>query len=189
MGSTSFATETHCHCGTAFKGSDHCPECHCEQFEAVCDHKVESERERASRLAGMLYDAILAKGGDYNTAATASLYLHESLLNAKLATRQNPLGMTLPLSALSMAKTIPSPSSSSSGERSTQRMPGSTTRRIGAMEMAPMAFGPETKGDHMIFTDEEYLSMAVAVRALELKASTALQSLPRPKKVSIEAPR
>lgn len=83
MGSTSFATETHCHCGTEFNGSDHCPQCHCEQFEAVCDHKVESERERASRLAGMLYDAILAKGGDYNTAATASLYLHESLLNAK----------------------------------------------------------------------------------------------------------
>lgn len=57
------------------------------------------------------------------------------------------------------------------------------------MEMAPMAFGPDTKGDRMIFTNEEYLSMAVAVRALELKASTALQSLPRPKKVSIEAPR
>jgi hypothetical protein len=29
-------TETHCHCGAAFGGSDHCPECHCEQYEATC---------------------------------------------------------------------------------------------------------------------------------------------------------
>lgn len=57
------------------------------------------------------------------------------------------------------------------------------------MEMAPMAFGPDTKGDRMIFTGKEYLSMAVAVQALELKASTALQTLPRPKKASLEAPR
>lgn len=81
MGSTSHATETHCHCGSEFKGSDHCPECHCEQYEAICDHKVESEKERAKRLARMLYDAVLAKGGDYELAATASLMLQESLLN------------------------------------------------------------------------------------------------------------
>lgn len=29
-----------CHCGGDFKGSDHCPECGCEEFERTCDHKV-----------------------------------------------------------------------------------------------------------------------------------------------------
>jgi hypothetical protein len=28
----------HCHCGAMMRGSDHCPECGCEQFEAVCSH-------------------------------------------------------------------------------------------------------------------------------------------------------
>jgi hypothetical protein len=32
-------TETHCHCGAAFNGSDHCPACGCEQYEATCDHR------------------------------------------------------------------------------------------------------------------------------------------------------
>ena len=27
-------TETHCHCGTDYRGSDHCPECGCEQYES-----------------------------------------------------------------------------------------------------------------------------------------------------------
>lgn len=27
-------TETHCHCGSAYEGSDHCPECGCEQYES-----------------------------------------------------------------------------------------------------------------------------------------------------------
>lgn len=31
-------TATHCHCGAHRKGSDHCPECGCEEFETVCDH-------------------------------------------------------------------------------------------------------------------------------------------------------
>lgn len=26
-------TETTCHCGTEYKGADHCPECFCEQYE------------------------------------------------------------------------------------------------------------------------------------------------------------
>lgn len=30
-------TATHCHCGTDRKGSDHCPECGCEEFESYCD--------------------------------------------------------------------------------------------------------------------------------------------------------
>lgn len=31
-------TETHCHCGTHRQGSDHCPECGCEEYETVCDY-------------------------------------------------------------------------------------------------------------------------------------------------------
>lgn len=31
-------TETHCHCSAAYNGSDHCPECGCEQYETYgCD--------------------------------------------------------------------------------------------------------------------------------------------------------
>lgn len=36
--STQSTTETTCHCAAPFNGSDHCPECGCEQFEAYCDH-------------------------------------------------------------------------------------------------------------------------------------------------------
>ncbi len=35
-------TETTCHCGAAYNGSDHCPECGCEQYETInvrdCGH-------------------------------------------------------------------------------------------------------------------------------------------------------
>jgi hypothetical protein len=32
-------TETHCHCGCPYAGSDHCPDCGCEQFESGdCGH-------------------------------------------------------------------------------------------------------------------------------------------------------
>jgi hypothetical protein len=34
-------TATHCHCGADRQGSDHCPECGCEEFESVCDHVAE----------------------------------------------------------------------------------------------------------------------------------------------------
>ncbi len=27
-------TETHCHCGAEYRGSDHCAECGCEQYES-----------------------------------------------------------------------------------------------------------------------------------------------------------
>ena len=32
-------TETHCHCGAAYNGSDHCPSCCCEQYEGGCDFR------------------------------------------------------------------------------------------------------------------------------------------------------
>jgi hypothetical protein len=32
-------TDTHCHCGCPYAGSDHCPDCGCEQFESGdCGH-------------------------------------------------------------------------------------------------------------------------------------------------------
>lgn len=31
-------TPTHCHCGADREGSDHCPECGCEEYETVCDY-------------------------------------------------------------------------------------------------------------------------------------------------------
>jgi hypothetical protein len=30
-------TETHCHCGKSYDGSDHCPWCNCEMFEGYCN--------------------------------------------------------------------------------------------------------------------------------------------------------
>ncbi len=39
-------TETHCHCGGAYGGSDHCPECGCEQYETInvrdCGHTTQA---------------------------------------------------------------------------------------------------------------------------------------------------
>lgn len=33
-----FDTDTTCHCGASYNGSDHCPACACEQFESyACD--------------------------------------------------------------------------------------------------------------------------------------------------------
>lgn len=29
-----------CHCGSRMNGSDHCPECGCEEYESRCDHQV-----------------------------------------------------------------------------------------------------------------------------------------------------
>lgn len=33
------STATRCHCGARFNGSDHCPRCYCEQFEADCGRR------------------------------------------------------------------------------------------------------------------------------------------------------
>lgn len=35
------STEDTCHCGAAYNGCDHCPECGCEFYESGCDHEVE----------------------------------------------------------------------------------------------------------------------------------------------------
>ncbi len=32
--------EARCHCGGDFKGSDHCPECGCEEHQRTCDHVI-----------------------------------------------------------------------------------------------------------------------------------------------------
>lgn len=32
-------TATHCHCAADRQGSDHCPECGCEEYESTCDHQ------------------------------------------------------------------------------------------------------------------------------------------------------
>lgn len=35
---STYDTETYCHCGAEYKGSDHCHECQCEQYESLhCD--------------------------------------------------------------------------------------------------------------------------------------------------------
>lgn len=31
-------TATTCHCGSPMRGSDHCPECGCEEYESYCQH-------------------------------------------------------------------------------------------------------------------------------------------------------
>ena len=40
-----YDNETTCHCGAAYGGSDHCPECGCEQYESGdCGHDEDSSR-------------------------------------------------------------------------------------------------------------------------------------------------
>jgi hypothetical protein len=35
-------TEDHCHCGSHYNGSDHCPSCGCEQYESLaCPGRME----------------------------------------------------------------------------------------------------------------------------------------------------
>jgi hypothetical protein len=34
---SSGTSERRCHCGARFNGSDHCPQCGCEQYERYCD--------------------------------------------------------------------------------------------------------------------------------------------------------
>lgn len=45
---TGHHTPTHCHCGAHRHGSDHCPECGCEEYESYCDHEYEADDESAS---------------------------------------------------------------------------------------------------------------------------------------------
>ena len=40
-------TETTCHCGADYKGSDHCPECQCEQYESLHCDKIAKKLSRA----------------------------------------------------------------------------------------------------------------------------------------------
>jgi hypothetical protein len=52
-------TETHCHCGAAYRGSDHCPNCYCEQYEGGCDDVYEPECEgHPAEDCGMPFAAI-----------------------------------------------------------------------------------------------------------------------------------
>jgi hypothetical protein len=45
------STETTCHCGAGFRGSDHCPSCSCEQFEADCGRRpVKGEAMHTPRV-------------------------------------------------------------------------------------------------------------------------------------------
>jgi hypothetical protein len=43
-------TPTNCHCGAEYKGSDHCPECLCEQYEGGCDHVHDARPVYVQRL-------------------------------------------------------------------------------------------------------------------------------------------
>lgn len=44
-------TPTRCHCGVEFGGSDHCPECGCEQYETelcqVCPDLLQEAKDQA----------------------------------------------------------------------------------------------------------------------------------------------
>lgn len=52
-------TATHCHCGCDRNGSDHCPECGCEEFESVCSHVS------ASAMRIVLVDSPYDREGGY----------------------------------------------------------------------------------------------------------------------------
>jgi hypothetical protein len=44
-------TETHCHCGADRRGSDHCHECYCEEFESTCDHESDESTTEADEAS------------------------------------------------------------------------------------------------------------------------------------------
>lgn len=49
--STRYDTTTHCHCGAAYNGSDHCPVCACEQYESGdCGHEATMEEHGCAWL-------------------------------------------------------------------------------------------------------------------------------------------
>jgi hypothetical protein len=52
-------TEDRCHCGASYEGSDHCPRCFCEQYEADCGRRpVATQHSQATSME--IRDAIAA---------------------------------------------------------------------------------------------------------------------------------
>ena len=49
-----YDTETYCHCGAHYRGSDHCPACGCEQYETIhvrdCGHLCTQEERGCTWL-------------------------------------------------------------------------------------------------------------------------------------------
>ena len=45
-------TPDKCHCGSPMRGSDHCPECGCEEYEAYCEHEYQPTWAQQIRDAG-----------------------------------------------------------------------------------------------------------------------------------------
>jgi len=65
-----------CHCGSPMRGSDHCPACGCEEYEATCDlvfvppPAVSDLVAEGSVRDGMLADEVAEAGGCAVCAAT-----------------------------------------------------------------------------------------------------------------------
>jgi len=65
-----FDTSTHCHCGKSYDGSDHCPFCFCEQYEAQCDEEYPDLRPElflTSELERMVKDGLPDWAADHFT--------------------------------------------------------------------------------------------------------------------------
>lgn len=45
-------TDETCHCGASMQGSDHCPECGCEEYEQTCDHVHATPMTRVALVRG-----------------------------------------------------------------------------------------------------------------------------------------
>lgn len=55
-------TETHCHCGADYRGSDHCPRCHCEQYESLRCPVMEQTEETIGRVVAGTGEYVYGKG-------------------------------------------------------------------------------------------------------------------------------
>jgi hypothetical protein len=64
-------TATHCHCGEDRQGSDHCPECGCEEFESVCDYVA--VKTPTGHVIGAVYRSAYW-GGHYRVIGPAGPY-------------------------------------------------------------------------------------------------------------------
>jgi hypothetical protein len=66
-------TETHCHCGVSYDGSDHCPECHCEQYERDCGKRPAGTPNTVPSVAGRPQKRIVHIGHIFRDGTTAGI--------------------------------------------------------------------------------------------------------------------
>jgi len=74
-------TETHCHCGAAYEGSDHCPSCGCEQYESYSCAFTVAQRHQRRRWRERLV-ANIGDGADAGVLTQRMTTLFNDIIDA-----------------------------------------------------------------------------------------------------------